>query len=336
MEIIKNERYSNAIQSRNDKLITYFTPTYNRADYLPRVYQCLKQQSCNQFVWLVVDDGSKDNTVEVMTGLVDANEIPILFISKTNGGKHSAFEIALKETNTDYFACMDDDDIYSEEATRTFLTEWQKIEDDNLSDIIGAVRTLTTANGRYVSNVPIPDKLVGNRFDHDTLEYNHRKKIRQENWTCYKVSSLQSVDLFSHDYWLASNHKFFDESIWQGRFARKYKCRYVYVSLEDYRHDTEFSLVRANKTYQHYIDMFINSHMILNEQVDYIKYDPKYYLRKIVIVSVLRYKLSIPFGELLKHTKSKSLKISYCLLYPFTWLSINPKVTKDATYKKLY
>lgn len=330
-----NNLYDERIKS-NQKVITYFTPTFNRAYLLSRVYECLKRQTCDSYVWIIVDDGSKDNTVEIVKTLLERKDVPIKFISKQNGGKHSAFEVALENTETEYFVCMDDDDIYYEQATEVFLNEWKRISNEENKSHIGAIRTLTKADGKFVSNVPITDDMIGKRMDCSTLEYRFKKKIVQENWTCYKVSALKSIDLFPKNYWLSEYHKFFNEGIWQGRFARSFQCRYYYICLEDYRHDTEFSLVRAKKTYQHYIDIFINSHMILNEQLDYYILDIKLLVQMVFIVSILRSKLEIPLGKLIKHTHRNFLKLTYIILYPIAWLSVSPKITKDATYKKLY
>ena len=48
------------------EFLTVFTPAYNRAKTLPRTYESLKKQSCKEFIWLIVDDGSQDNTRELV------------------------------------------------------------------------------------------------------------------------------------------------------------------------------------------------------------------------------------------------------------------------------
>ena len=71
------------------KTIGIITPTYNRAKLLPRLYQSLCKQTCFDFSWYIVDDGSTDNTLEVVRSF-EAKEFAIKIIKKSNGGKHTA------------------------------------------------------------------------------------------------------------------------------------------------------------------------------------------------------------------------------------------------------
>lgn len=310
-----------------ENAITFFTPTYNRADFIGRVYDCLLKQTNKRFIWILVDDGSKDNTQDVARSLLSRNQLPMLFISKPNGGKHSAFEVALGETNTEYFMCMDDDDIYSNQAVETYLSEWARIKQENKYDIIGAIRTLAQEeDGTIVAGKAFDKSLLGSRIDQTTLVSNYIKHEFYENWTCYRTDALRSVNLFSKDYWMHEKHKFFNESIWQGRFARKYLCRYYFVVLREYRHDTEHSLTRSNKSRQHYMDLFINTKISMDEQLDYIQKSPIMLLKKIAIISILRIKLGISLKDLLQHTSSFLLKLCYIVSMPIAFLFKNLQI----------
>ena len=81
--------------------ITVFTPTYNRANLLKRGYEALKRQSLKDFEWLIVDDGSTDNTREVVNSWIEANQIPIRYIYKENGGLHTGYNTAIQNINTE-------------------------------------------------------------------------------------------------------------------------------------------------------------------------------------------------------------------------------------------
>lgn len=308
--------------------ITFFTPTYNRANLIQRAYECLLNQIDKRFVWILVNDGSKDNTEEVAKVILEKNELPMLFISKSNGGKHSAFEVAFNEVRTEYFMCMDDDDIYSPESVVTYLGEWDCIKQENRFEKIGAIRTITQEeDGTIVSRKPFDKSFLGTRIDQTTLESNYVKHEHFENWTCYRTGALRSIELFPKDYWMHDQHMFFSEAIWQGRFARKYQCRYYFVVLREYRHDTEISIIRSNKSRQHYVDMFINTKMVLDEHLDYIKKSPFHFIQSVVIVSILRHKLNISLKELLKNTKSVLLKCCFILATPLACLVRNPKIS---------
>lgn len=324
----KNSKYDEWYLSGEDAgIITVFTPTYNRAPLIHRAYECLLKQTDKRFVWIVVNDGSTDNTDEVVQAIVDKNELPIMLISKSNGGKHNAFEAAFSVVKTDFFMCMDDDDIYYPEAIATFLGEWDNINRENRIEEIGAIRTLTQEEDEsIVSRKPFDKTLFGTKKDQTTLESNYIHHEEFENWTCYRTAALRDIDLFPKNYWLHDQHKFFSEAIWQGRFARKYKCRYFFVVLREYRHDTATSIIRSSKSRQHYVDLFINTKMVLDEQLDYICKSPKTLVQNVAVVCILRCKLGIPMIELLRHTKSILLKTCYLLALPFACLAWNPKI----------
>lgn len=97
-------------------MLTIFTPTYNRAKLIERVYNSLVRQTKRDFEWLVIDDGSLDDTEQVIERLIKENKIKIKYIKKKNGGKHTAHNEALKYAEGDYFVCLDSDDILADSA----------------------------------------------------------------------------------------------------------------------------------------------------------------------------------------------------------------------------
>jgi len=100
-----------------DYKLTYFTSTYNREDLLPNLYNSLLRQTNKNFIWLIVDDGSKDKTPELVAKWQKENKLNIEYIYKENGGKNSAMEIAFAKCSTDYVCIVDSDDYVSEDST---------------------------------------------------------------------------------------------------------------------------------------------------------------------------------------------------------------------------
>ena len=310
MKIVNNDNYNQMVVQKGKDLITFFTPTYNRSKFLLRIEDCLLQQTCKDFVWIIVNDGSKDNTEEIVENILNKEDLPLKYISKKNGGKHSAFKAAFEHCETTYFQCMDDDDIYYPDAVEFFLNKWRQIKEEGREDI-GAIRTLAKyPNGSYSVNFPVNE---GEEYDASTIETQFVMRRSQENWTCYDYSKLASVDLFK-PYWLSDQHKFVTERIWQTRFARKFKCRYVNIALREYRDDNVVSLSHGIKSKQHYFDLFLNNKIMLDEQIDLIReYDNKSIMRRILIVNILRSYLGIPYEDLIKNTESNYLKKLYCI-----------------------
>lgn len=89
--------------------ITVFTPTYNRSHTLSRLYESLLAQA-GEFEWLVVDDGSTDGTGALVASFAAQEKIPIRYIYKENGGKHTALNEGIRQAGREYFLCLDSDD----------------------------------------------------------------------------------------------------------------------------------------------------------------------------------------------------------------------------------
>ena len=118
--------------------ITVFTPAYNRAHTLPRTYESLKKQSNKNFIWLIIDDGSTDNTKELINQWIhENNEFEIQYIYKENGGMHTAHNIAYENIYTELNVCIDSDDCLADESIDKILTFWDCHNHENYAGIIG-------------------------------------------------------------------------------------------------------------------------------------------------------------------------------------------------------
>lgn len=90
--------------------LTVFTPTYNRAYILPKLYESLCHQTCQDFEWLIVDDGSTDNTRELVESWIKEGKVDIRYFFQNNGGKMRATNLAALESAGELFVCIDSDD----------------------------------------------------------------------------------------------------------------------------------------------------------------------------------------------------------------------------------
>ena len=100
-------------------MITVFTPTYNRGNLLNRLYQSLCKQKNKEFEWVIVDDGSTDETSSVIKMIQDKHaceNFPIHYYKKENGGKHTAVNMGVQKAHGDLFFIADSDDILPSEA----------------------------------------------------------------------------------------------------------------------------------------------------------------------------------------------------------------------------
>lgn len=107
-------------------LISVITPTYNRAYILNKCYNSLVAQTSKAFEWIVVDDGSSDNTEELVASFIEENRIKIKYIKQANGGKHIAHNTAVLNSQGDLVVCLDSDDVLTENAIEKAVSFWEE------------------------------------------------------------------------------------------------------------------------------------------------------------------------------------------------------------------
>lgn len=97
-------------------IITILTPTYNRAKMLPKLYESLTEQTDQDFEWLVIDDGSKDHTEELVRGFQLECKLRIIYVRQPNGGKHTALNRGIAKVQTELTFIVDSDDYLPKDA----------------------------------------------------------------------------------------------------------------------------------------------------------------------------------------------------------------------------
>ena len=166
--------------------VTVVTPTYNRGYILDKCYISLKNQTSKSFNWLVIDDGSTDNTEDLVLKWKEEAHIPIEYYKKENGGKASALNLALDKTNTEYFVCLDSDDQFTLTAIEAALKNLALIKgNDNYCGII-ALRN--NSNGGVVGGKRIPEEVV----ETTVMEITDKYRIRPEFIQFYKMSVISN------------------------------------------------------------------------------------------------------------------------------------------------
>lgn len=120
------------------EFLTIFTPAYNRAHTLPRTYESLCVQDCKDFIWLIVDDGSTDNTSKLVKEWKEKeNGFEIQYIYKENGGMHTAHNTAYENIHTELNVCIDSDDRMPLGAVGKIKKTWELIRNSGYAGIIG-------------------------------------------------------------------------------------------------------------------------------------------------------------------------------------------------------
>ena len=119
-------------------MVTVFTPVYNRAYIIRNLYESLQRQTCMDFEWVVVNDGSTDNIDELMQEFIYEGKIDIRYFKQENGGKHRAINRGVQEAKGIMFFIVDSDDYLTDDAVEWVKNQFKYIEfDKNFAGLSG-------------------------------------------------------------------------------------------------------------------------------------------------------------------------------------------------------
>lgn len=198
------------------KLLTVLTPTYNRGKYLSRIYDSLKNQTNNNFKWVVVDDGSTDDTIKIFEDIEKDNSIlDISFYHKENGGKHTAINFAMPYIDSDLVLILDSDDYLTNDAVQLISDKWQQYKND--SNICG----FSFLKGRNIGE-PLTVWYPEDEFVSNYIKFRIRKNIKGDCCEVIKTSVFKEFPFKEFH-----QEKFLTESSIWIPMAQKYDTVYV-------------------------------------------------------------------------------------------------------------
>ena len=200
------------------KLITVFTPTYNREKTLPICYRSLVAQTSKNFIWQIIDDGSSDHTEDLVKGFIAENKVEIRYIKKQNGGKVSAINQSLEITDTELWVCLDSDDYFFPEAIETYERLYKEIKDDPA--ICGLFSVRSKADKTPMMGIDVPENIKIETQFHLRYQY----KVPPEYVQVYKTSIVKQ-----YRFPLFENEKYVPLSYMQDQIDQKYKFYIFHV-----------------------------------------------------------------------------------------------------------
>ena len=250
-------------------LFTIFTPTYNRAHTLGRVYNSLKKQTLQDFEWVIVDDGSSDETRTLIESwLNEPPSFPVRYFYQTNRGKHGAINRGVQEANGFFFIILDSDDSCVPEALERLAYHWQTILESERDLFCGVTSLCQDQNGHLVG-VPFPgDVVVSNHLE---MIYNFR--IKNEMWQCVRTAVMRESPFPEIE-----GLRYVPEATVWARMARAYKTLYVNEMLRVYWQDQP-SLLHGSSPGDNAQEGRFGLLSVLTEQIDWFIHDPRYFIR---------------------------------------------------------
>ncbi len=205
-------------------LFTVYTPTFNRAHTLHRVFESLQAQTCRDFEWLVIDDGSTDGTAELMARYQTEVGFPVRYLQEPHRGAHHVHNLSLRESHGELWLKLDSDDGCLPDALERLQHHWENIPAAERAAFSGVTGLCRDQDGQ----------LVGMRFPCDPLdctaaELEYRHKVSGEKWGFLRLNVLRQ---FPYPSDVPGN--FIPESFIWCQISRHYMTRHINEELRIY------------------------------------------------------------------------------------------------------
>ncbi len=212
--------------------ITIITPSYNRAHTLLRVFKSLNQQTFKDFKWIIMDDGSMDNTKDLVANFKADSWFEIDYYWNKNQHKFITVFEGIKKVKSPYFMIMDSDDSYPNDALEILFNEAEKIQ--NQTEFIGVMGLSQFENGEIVGH-----KYPGNGFDGSIFDMRYKYKVRGDKNGIFITKTYQRL-LNDFDYSVYQNKGYIPQAVFFNTYdANGIKTRFVNKVIRTYHLDEQ-------------------------------------------------------------------------------------------------
>lgn len=196
---------------KSNYTLTVFTPTYNRSYTLTKLYESLARQTSKDFEWIVVDDGSIDDTERLITRWKNEGIVPITYEYQQNSGKMKAHNRGVEMAKTELFMCVDSDDYISDDAVESIIHKWSQINNkDTLAGII-AYKSIRNKDGEYKVVCEFP------HLGYDKLYMLYKNGFRGDTTLVFRTESIKPIPFPSFE-----GEKFIPENVMYDQLDLKY------------------------------------------------------------------------------------------------------------------
>jgi glycosyltransferase involved in cell wall biosynthesis len=253
-------------------LFTVFTPTYNRAHTLHRVYGSLCTQTLRNFEWIVVDDGSTDNTEELIASWTKSVNFPIRYFKQEHSGKHIAHNLAVREALGQFFMVFDSDDAIVPHALERIAYHWDSISASDRASFFSVNGLCCDQHGRLIG-----DLFPFSPFDSNLREKRYVHRVRGEKRGAAATAILRQFPFPE----VKMTHFVPEGAVWL-EVSKNYKIRYVneifriyYVSDKE----TGSTLTKTKMRYENAPGRLYYYIWLLNNDLEYFFHSPLPFLK---------------------------------------------------------
>jgi glycosyltransferase involved in cell wall biosynthesis len=293
-------------------LFTVFTPSYNRAHTLHRVYDSLRAQTLRDFEWLVVDDGSTDNTADLIAGWTKAAGFLIRYFRQEHSGKHIAHNLAAREARGQFFAPLDSDDAYLPHTLERMAHRWNTIPLDERQSFCGVGGLCVDQNG----------KLVGQRFPRDPLDADMRERhylyrVRGEKCIAILTELVRRAPFPE----IRETNFVPERAVWL-EVAKTHKLRWVNETFRVYHVERDGgSLTLTGRNLRESAAGRAHYYVwLLNNNLEYFFHSPKPFVAAATMLPVVARLSNRSLRSIVSSLKTRSAKALVCLMLPIAVL----------------
>ena len=205
----------------NSPSISIITPTYNRGLLLKRCYDSLNTQTSKDFEWIIVDDGSEDNTEEIVSTF--EADYCIKYIKKKNGGKHTALNASHPYIRGKYVVILDSDDYFVPDAVEIIIKEWDDFKN------IEAIGIVTFLKGQSVGK-----PFCYGKYERIPVDIMPSDRVIIQTCDCCEVIKASLFKKYPFPEF--RGERFISESVLWNKVGFTHKCVYIneVIYLADY------------------------------------------------------------------------------------------------------
>jgi glycosyltransferase involved in cell wall biosynthesis len=292
-------------------LFTVFTATYNRAHTIHRVFDSLCAQTLRDFEWLVVDDGSTDNTSEVIATWAKRADFAIRYFKQVHSGKHIAHNLAAREAHGRFFLTLDSDDACVPEALERMAFHWNAIPAHDRARFAGVVGLCCDQHGRIIG-----DRFPTDPFDASLRERRYVYRIRGEKWG----STLTDV-VRQFPFPVIRGTQFIPEGVIGLEIGKAYKSRCVNEIFRIYYvndNQTGATLTRRRRLPENAPGRLHYYVWLLNNDLEYFFHLPIPFLKAAVMIPIAARDVRQHFALTMKSLQKWPAKLLILLALPIS------------------
>ena len=288
---------------------TIYTPVYNTGKTIHRVYKSLRAQTYRNFEWIIINDGSNDDSGEIIRFIIRESDFEIKFLDlDENIGFNKSMNLAVKNADGEFFLISHSDDEFEPESLEIFQNSWNKLSEKQKKQLQGV-----KCNCKDQFGILIGDRFPKEFFISDIFEIAYKYKITGEKWGFIKTDIMQEFPF-------PKEHKFTPESLIWNRMFFKYPALFINDYLRVYYvDDNPESLSKRTKD----ANKFANIKRLV--PLDYINIYFKKMIRYPIplvkiIVSYTQYSLraGLCINDILNEVNSFYKKILIVVLFPLS------------------